>query len=233
MRNLTLSERTMAMKILHNSDRLNEYYNHFPLPDFFSFDIQPYTSVVEFESEEDILKEGEYPDYLYYLIDGRAKLFLSHSNGKISLINFLNAPCFIGEMELLETQKMANGVKAITKCTCFAIHTYQCKNMILNDTKFLRYLCRFLSQKAIGNTYNYSQNQSYPLEVRLAKFILSTSYNGVYREKHTEVSEFLGVTYRHLLYVVASFVKRGYLRKTKYGYYIQDTDALREIAAGH
>lgn len=35
----------------------------------------------------------------------------------------------------------------------------------------------------------------------------------MYREKHTEVSEFLGVTYRHLLYVLADFVKRGYLKK--------------------
>ena len=88
----------------------------------------------------------------------------------------------------------------------------------------------FLSQKAIGNTYNYSRNQSYPLEVRLANFILTTSYNRMYREKHTEVSEFLGVTYRHLLYVLAGFVKREYLKKTEQGYYIQDLDALRNIA---
>ncbi len=103
----------------------------------------------------------------------------------------------------------------------------------MNDTKFLRYLCLFLSQKAIGNTHHYSKNQSYPLAVRLANFILLTSCNNMYREKHTEAADFLGVTYRHLLYVLADFVKCGYLKKTEQGYLIQDLTALRNIAEGN
>lgn len=118
---------------------------------------------------------------------------------------------------MLGAQEAANGVTAITSCTCYAIHIIKCKTQILNDTKFLRYLCLFLSKKAIGNTYNYSKNQSYPLEVRFANFILLTSCNRLYREKHTEVAEFLGVTYRHLLYVLADFVKRGLLKKRNRG----------------
>ncbi len=102
--------------------------------------------------------------------------------------------------------------------------------MLLEDVKFLRHLCLFLSQKAIGNTYNYSQNQSYPLEVRLANFILMTSHNQYYREKHTEVSEFLGVTYRHLLYVLSDFVKKGVLKRTSSGYYISNLPALQRMA---
>ncbi len=218
------------MIVIKDRKVLEEYYDQFPLADYFSFDIRPYTSIVTFDSTESILSEGESPAFLYYLIDGRAKLFLSQKNGRISLINFLNAPCFIGEMELLGAQEAANGVTAITPCTCYAIHIMECKDRILNDTKFLRYLCLFLSQKAIGNTYNYTKNQSYPLEVRLANFILLTSCNHLYREKHTEVSEFLGVTYRHLLYVLADFVKRGLLKKTEQGYFIQDLKALCKIA---
>ncbi|MCD7891984.1 MAG: transcriptional regulator YeiL [Ruminococcus sp.] len=155
------------MKIIKKDNLLKNYYNHFPLSDFFVFDIRPYTTMVQFDSEEAILHEGDTPAYLYYLIEGRAKLFLSHENGRISLINFLNAPCFIGEMELLGAQSAANGVTAITPCTCFAICMNECKDQILNDGKFLRHLCLFLSQKAIGNTYNYSKNQAWPLEVSM------------------------------------------------------------------
>lgn len=146
------------MIVINESELLEEYYNHFPLSDYFSFDICPYTSIVKFASAESILHEGDNPGFLYYLIDGRAKLFLSQENGRISLINFLNAPCFIGEMELLGAQEAANGVTAITPCTCYALHISKCKAQILDDTKFLRYLCLFLSKKAIGNTYNYSKN---------------------------------------------------------------------------
>ena len=218
------------MIYLQNSDITEDYYNHFPLSDYFSFNITPYVSIVKFENEEAILREGESPDVLYYLIDGRAKLFLSHENGRISLINFLNAPCFIGEMELLGAQESANGVTAITPCICYAIDVRKCKDKMLNDPVFLRHLCLFLSKKAIDNTSNYSKNQSYTLDVRLANFILLTSCNGLYRERHTEVAEFLGVTYRHLLYVLAKFVKQGILEKTKSGYCIKDYHALKKIA---
>ncbi len=217
---------------IDRQETIEEYYNHFTLSDYFDFDICPYTSLIKFDTEEAILQEGEKPNFLYYLIDERAKLFLSHENGRISLINFLNAPCFIGEMELLGAQEAANGVTAITSCTCYAVRVDECRKSILNDVKFLRHLCLFLSQKAIGNTYNYSRNQSWPLEVRLANFILLTACNRLYREKHTEAAEFLGVTYRHLLYVLADFVKRGILEKTARGYRIVDLEALRNISKG-
>ena len=135
-------------------------------------------------------------------------------------------------MELLGAQETANGVTAITPCTCYSIPIEPCKDKLLNDAKFLRHLCLFISQKAIGNTHNYVKNQSYPLQARLANFILLTSYNRMYREKHTEASEFLGVSYRHLLYVLADLVKRGLLDKTEQGYYIQDLNTLRKIAEG-
>lgn len=64
---------------------------------------------------------------------------------------------------------------------------------------------------------------------RLAAFILETSVNGYYREPHTEVADYLGVTYRHLLYVLAGFVKEGKLQKTESGYRIADSDGLREL----
>jgi CRP-like cAMP-binding protein len=218
------------MEQINSKKQLNDYYNHFLLEDYFSFDIRPYTSVIRFEPNEAILQEGSKPTYLYYMLNGRAKLFLSHKNGSISLINFLSAPCFIGEMELLDKEKKSDGVTAISACICFAVKISNCKKKMLNDTVFLQYLCRFLSSKAIGNTYNYAKNQSYSLRVRLASFILMTSIHGVYRERHTEVAEFLGVTYRHLLFVLAEFVKEGLLIKTDGGYRINKIEELRKTA---
>ena len=200
------------------------------LNNYFEFDVRPFTSKVTFESGSHILHEGSTPEYLYYLVEGRAKIYLSHENGRISLISFLDAPCFIGEIELLGAQAAARGVIAITRCECYAIRIERCKDQLLNDTTFLRYLCLFLSKKSIDNTRNLSMNLCYSLETRLANFILTTSHNGIYREKHTEVAEYLGVTYRHLLYVIARFVKQGILDKAKQGYFIKNESALRKIA---
>lgn len=199
------------------------------LHDIFDFDIRPYTIVREFQPEEFIIREGVRPSCLYYLVDGRAKLFLSHENGKISLINFLEGPCFIGEMELLDETRLPQGVKAISLCRCFQIDISECGEALLQDTKFLRYLCSFLSEKATQNTNNYMRNQSYPLKNRFAEFILKMSMNGYYREPHTEVAEFLGVTYRHLLYVLAGFVQEGILQKTNQGYLLTDEEKLKSL----
>lgn len=202
----------------------------FPLETFFSFDICPFCSMIKFESGQSILEEGASASFLYYLIEGRAKLFLTHENGRTSLISFLDAPCFIGEMEFLGAQEYTNGVTAITQCACYKIDTAACHEQIMNDTKFLRHLCLFLSKKAIGNTSYFSKNQTYPLENRLAAFILATAAGGVYREKHTEAAEYLGVSYRHLLYVLADFVRKGILTKNKSGYLIIDLQSLRALA---
>ena len=197
---------------------------------FFEFDIRPFTTKAVFESGSHILQEGSEPEHLYYLVKGRAKLFLSHENGRVSLISFLDAPCFIGEIELLGAQAAARGVTAITRCECYAIRIDGCKDQLLKDTTFLRYLCLFLSKKSVDHTNNFTKNLCYSLETRLANFILMTSHNGIYREKHTEVAEYLGVTYRHLLYVLAKFVKSGILEKSEQGYVIKNKSALRKIS---
>ncbi|SCJ58917.1 Regulatory protein YeiL [uncultured Eubacterium sp.] len=202
----------------------------FPLTELFSFDIEPFCSIVKFESGESILEEGTDSSPLYYLMEGRAKLFLTHENGRTSLVSFLDAPCFIGEMEFLGAQQCANGITAITPCQCYRIDTAACREQIMTDVKFLRQLCLFLSKKALRNTAAYSKSQTYPLENRLAAFILTTATGGVYREKHTETAEFLGVSYRHLLYVIAAFAKKGILTKNSSGYLITDPQALQDLA---
>lgn len=45
--------------------QIEEYYNHFPLMDYFDFDVFPFTKILQFEPDELILQEGASPDYLF------------------------------------------------------------------------------------------------------------------------------------------------------------------------
>lgn len=203
-----------------------------PLDEYFSFDVRPYTALVQFDRAETILQENERPAYLYYLIEGRAKYFL-HARGHVSTIGFLGPSRFIGEMELFGTRRAINGVVAAERCVCYAIDTGRCGERMLDDAKFLRFLCRSLVRIAVESGDAYTRlGQAPPLNVRLASYILRSSADGYYREKHTEVAEYMGVAYRHLLYVIAGFVKSGLLQKTEKGYFIADETALRRIADG-
>ena len=158
------------MKCIREKIKIDKYFEEEPFEKYFGFDIRPYTSVVRFEPDEVILSEGETPKKLYFLFQGRAKLFMSHKNGTIDLINYLKSPCFIGEMELFDPARPAKGVVAVTVCDCFCINVAVCKDRLLNDVIFLQNICRLLSEKNSGDIKNYSRNQAYPLQCKLLYF---------------------------------------------------------------
>ena len=206
------------------------YIQKYPIQSFFSTPIHGLIQVHQFERGEFIIKEGLFPEYLYYLIEGKAKIYLTHQNGKVSLINFIQPGTFIGEMELLHETYYSKGIQTATKAICFAIPLRACKDMLLNDATFLKHLCTFLSEKATIMAAKYSQSLAYPLENRLAEFILLSADHDYYKEKHTEVCEYLGTSYRHLLHVFAQFSEAGYIKKAGRGYIIKNKEQLQKLA---
>ena len=196
----------------------------------FSFDAACDTRLFHVEAGEYIMWEGERPEYLYYLAAGRAKLYVTMPNGRVSLIDFFTAPCFIGEMELVNEEYEARAVQAIEAGWCLALPMKQCRSLLLNDVLFLRGLCVLLSRKNYRNIVASTQNQAFPLANRLAAFILMTQNRGFYHEKHTQAAEYLGVSYRHLLYVFAQFTRDGFLKKQSRGYQIVNKGALDALA---
>ncbi|WP_339213136.1 transcriptional regulator YeiL [Solibacillus sp. FSL W8-0372] len=207
------------------------YIEQYPISQYFSFDINPFIQVYEFDKGEYIFHEHSFPDYLYYMIEGKAKLYVTHKNGKISLIDFITSPTFMGEMELLNAERYSKGIQTVTTSICFAISIREVKEKLLADPVFLKMLCLFLSQKTMDMTAKYTQNQAYPLENRLASFILLSSDKQFYKEKHTEVCEYLGVSYRHLLFVLAQFCEEGYLTKKDRGYVLKNRQVLEKLAS--
>lgn len=201
-----------------------------PLEDQIGFDIRPYTKKVIFKPREYLFHEGAEAEYLYFLERGCAKVMRNQENGRKMLSNFLKAPAFIGEMELLEAKNCTNEVTALTTCICYRIYCKQCKDQLLNDSKFLRSLCTDLFARLACEVDNFSKNLSYPLEIRLAHFILESSINNLYCTKHTEAAAYLGVSYRHFLYVLAKFVQKGWIEKTAQGYWITDANGLKTIS---
>lgn len=196
----------------------------------FSIDVVGNTKLFHVLAGDFIVKEGHPPSYLFYLAQGRAKLYSTLANGRVSLIDFFAAPCFIGEIELVDISHEARAVQAIEACWCLALSVKQYRAPLLNDATFLRNLCVALSKKNYRNIISLTQNQSFPLINRLAAFILLTQHCDMYREKHTYVAEYMGVSYRHLLYVIAQFTQDRILVKQKAGYIITNKRALTALA---
>lgn len=215
---------------IYKSEKKRHYLEKNSIAHLFSFRIEEFVEVREYQRDEWIIQEGMRPDYLYYVIAGKAKIYVTHQNGKVSLINIVKANDYIGEMELLNEVYYTKGIQASTRTVCFALPFYYYRKQLLEDAKFLRELTKFLSLKATHMATKYSQSLAFPLENRLADFILQTADEGIYKEKHVTVCDYLGVSYRHLLYVLAQFCDKGYLQKEGHHYLIKQYTSLYELA---
>ena len=185
------------MKEIHNEHLKRQLMDDSGYERQFSGTVFSDTRLFHVMAGDFIVREGSQPLYLFYLVRGRAKLYATQPNGRVSLIDFFSAPCFVGEIELVNQEHE---------------------------------LCVALSQKNYRNIVSLTQNQSFPLVNRLAAFILLTQSGDVYDEKHTQAAEYMGVTYRHLLFVIAQFTREGLLQKQKTGYGIRNRKALVALA---
>ena len=68
---------------------------------------------------------------LYYLVEGRAKLFTTLKNGRVNLFNFYEVPSFLGDMELIDPDSYTKGVRAHTRCYCIALDLTRCGERVL------------------------------------------------------------------------------------------------------
>jgi len=217
------------MKI-YNKEEKQHYLDTHPITHLFSFPIEEFIEVHEYKRGEWIIREGSRPDFLFYVIEGKSKIYVTHQNGKVSLLNFIHENDYIGEMELLHEVYYTKGIQTSSKTICFAIPFQHCRSQMMEDATFLRELSKFLSSKATKMAAKSSQSFAFPLENRLADFILQTADEELYKEKHVTVCDFLGVSYRHLLHVLSQFCEKGYLQKDGRHYRIVQPNQLEELA---
>ncbi|EOL50077.1 transcriptional regulator YeiL [Enterococcus caccae] len=201
------------------------------LPDYFSKHVLEQAMLYVYDKKEYIIRFDKQVDHLFLLIEGKAKIYKIHENGRRSLIQFLSRGDFIGELSLLEVEEQVKDVQAIDRCICLALPYHKVKQELLNDNHFLRMMGKYLGEKVLLRVEHFSNNQNYELKHRLAAYMLQTEVEGVYAEKQTETAEFLGVSYRHLMHTLTEFQKLGFIIKQGKSYRV-NRDELIVLATG-
>ena len=178
------------------------------------------SDVIRFEPDESIISSRRSVEYLYVILDGKAKISLVHENGKQSIIEFIGSGAYIGELTLLGIETQPQDVVAVSGCTCLRIPMQYATEHFSSDMEFLFGLSQYLGKKLMRRSWFQSKSQSYELRHRLAAHILQLETNGIYKQKHTETAEYLGVSYRHLLYTFKELLDDGSLKKNEQGYLV-------------
>ncbi|MBQ1508325.1 MAG: cyclic nucleotide-binding domain-containing protein [Erysipelotrichaceae bacterium] len=196
---------------------------------YFTDRYDPFASLYRADQGEKILRQEEESHRIYYLVSGRCKVTFLQPNGKSVLLNILVPGDLIGEIELLEDIRCFS-VDALEDLILISLRKDDVTALLNEDPHFLRELSRSISRKERNDIYRLLHALTYPLENRLAKFILDYAEGDRFSIRKTIISESLCVSYRHTEKVMKDFTDQGILDKKKRIYRILNRDALERLS---
>ena len=175
-----------------------------------------------FKKGSHICQKGDKLDYFYFFVKGRAKVYISTPNGKSLLIRFYSPLQLIGEAEITCDKDADCNIQAIEDCICIGIPINIIQEISTYDPKFLKFICQSLSYKLTSTSASTSLNMLYPLENRLASYLLAlypsdlNPEDKVMTDNFTQLAELLGADYRHFLRIVDKLCSKNIIKKEKY-----------------
>lgn len=183
-----------------------------------------------FHAGEYLYTEGEATDMLYLMLEGSCKVFKLLENGKSLLLCLYDDVQVLGEFELFSDPVAKSNVQALRETYCYALPLEKYRAQLLADNLFLQFVLRQTCAKVHRNNNNTARNLLYPLEQRLAAYILKTQDGGRFFANYTMLAEYLGCSLRHLLRTLHTFCTRGLLQKAARGYLLSNTAGLQALA---
>ena len=191
------------MKQIKNPTLLRRYLSSPPYVHYFQTARWEGAHIVDYSAGEYVLRQTAPPDHLCLMLTGRCYVRFFLSNGRSVILQ--------------------------SRTRILAIPLSRCREDLLRDPHFLRQVCSDLILKERSNSLSLIHTFGYPLENRLAKFILDNRQENRFYIRKTLVAESLGASYRHVGAVFSSFVQKGWLTKEKLVYTIADEPALAAL----
>ena len=218
------------MKTLKDKESLSRYMAEDTYKNLFPASINMHAILRRADAGDVLIHQGEEPVSFIYLARGRCSVSCVLPNGKTILLKTVSAPSVLGEMELVSPERSALTVKSLDTCDLIVFPMKMCRTILLNDNAFLRRLCVLLGNKERQSVIRFFTSAGYPLEKRLAAFILEQREEDYFRIRKVQAAQSLGVSYRHLETVLNRYVEEGILSKNRLTYHIEDEAALLNLA---
>ncbi len=103
-------------------------------------------------------------------------------------------------------------------------------SIALKDLNFLMYITKNLSNKLAQCSVTSSITITYPLENKLASYLLAMNSNNIIMiDNYSNLADLLGTSYRHLNRVLNKLVEKGIILKDKNEIKILNKEELENI----
>ena len=128
---------------------------------------------VTFQKNDYICTQGQAITELTYILSGKVKIVRSLFNGKEHILETLNQPQILGDVELMTNQPAGSSVIALEDVQAVQLPLNN-KEELLKDPVFLYQIGRNLATALHKQGITASTNASYSVKERLATHILNS-----------------------------------------------------------
>lgn len=226
------------MKEVKVYERIEEYLQSYNIEHLFNEDIIPYLSLYEFEKGELICSQGEAVEYLYILVKGKVKIFTTSEEGKTLILSFKTPLEVIGDIEYVQEIDTINTVEAVSPVVMIGVRQSVLRRFLKDHSPFLQFLLEIITRKFYIKSQFMRHNIMYPVETRLASYLVSVAFdenealvNGkVSTSNLTDIANLIGTSYRHLNRVIKEFCLNGLVERDKGAILIKDLEGLKLVA---
>ncbi|MGP4060346.1 Crp/Fnr family transcriptional regulator [Halobacillus sp. H74] len=220
---------------------IRQYLQEYELEYLFPPNFKDRLKMYRFSKGETICTIGDKLDEMFFLVEGKIKIYTTSPEGK-SLINRFKRPlAVIGDVEYVKGSAVLNSVEAVADGVMLAISFEELQEIEKVHPPYIRFLLETVAQKFYAESHITSMHMLYPVEVRLASYLLSISSDGkgtVFHEEMrtenlTELAEWIGTSYRHLNRVLKKMAADGIIDRANGSIKIKHLADLRVLANGN
>lgn len=229
----------MVVEINKEWERINQYLLAHQIESIFNEPLWPYLELYKFEQGELICSQGDFPQNLFVLVEGKIKIYTTSAEGKTLILTFKTPLEVIGDIEYVRGIDIINTVEAVSPVIMIGVPYRWLKKYGVDHTPLLHFLLDIVTKKLTAKSTSLSFNLLYSVEMRLASYLLSVSSDGSDLLDADQLSigikdaaNLIGTSYRHLNRVAAEFCKEGLVERRKGLIMVKDREGLRKIA-GH
>lgn len=227
------------MNISNHQTEIISYLKLFNMDQVFTADLIKHMSLVHFKKGEEIINLNSQIDQFYILVEGKLKVYTLQENGKKVLIRFYNPQSIIGDLEYTTDYPAKAIIETLRDSTLITISIDILRALTYDNPMFLRFIIKNVSHKLYTYSNMASLNLVYPLENRLASYLVSINDITINKQideikvcKMEEMAELLCVSYRHLSRVLNTFVEQGILLRNRGQLRIIDFKQLLNLSVG-
>ena len=176
--------------------------------------------LVNFGENEFMIKEGEQPDSIFFILVGTVKLYACSKKRDFGVV-FMNKG-LVGDAEFVTGSAATRSVQVEGDVLCMRLSTRNCRHRLMSDRTFLRYLAQQLAEKLTLTETSTDASAHMRTEDKLYDYLKLSSEEGRVSESLGDISQIMGVSYRHLIRMMNTLVDEGKLRhgKRKGAYFI-------------